>query len=218
METLSSPTRIHLKPGETVNVEPGAMLAFSNCEMRTQLAASSIFTRWLGGESMIQNQFKANRKGGWVALEEHMPGQIMKMTLTPFESPLLIRRTALIAESPNVELEPKYLGLSGFFSGRGIVMMRASVNEKQGDVHFHTTEGVVREIRVSSQEGSVYVDNSMILAYSESLRAEVTAAGQGVSSWFFSGEGLVTKFEGDGVIYVGAVNKQYQPPAERREI
>ncbi|GEM_PF-4672512 len=221
MVSAISLNRIELKAGESLSVEPGAMLAYSNCEMRTGLAAGGIFQKArmfvLGGESLIQNQFTAKEGGGWVALEEHMPGQIMKKSLSPGESPLMIRRSALIAATPNINLDAKYLGLSGYFKGQGISMLCAKGEKGNGDVYFHTTEGVVRSFRVRAHEGPVFVDNNMILAYSDSLDATVTAAGQNTTSYLFSGEGLVTKFEGDGIVYVGSAEPKYQPSYARAQ-
>src|SRR5690606_35979374 len=116
----------------------------------------------------------------WIALEEKLPGQVVSKDLNSNESALMIRRSAWLASTPNVELETKYLGLTGFLKGQGIATIRASVKEGEGKVYFHATDGVVKAFHIHPEDGKVTIDNDMILAYSENLTSELTRVGTGL--------------------------------------
>jgi uncharacterized protein (TIGR00266 family) len=203
---ISSPSQIPLKEGEALIIEPGGMLAHKNCAIKTALTSGSLWERtkryFLGGEPLFRNTFTAQKNGGWIALEEHLPGQIVTKNLTP-HSALMIRRTALLASTPNVKLETKYLGLSGYLKGQGIATIRSTVSQGTGQVYFHAQDGVVRSFRIRPQDGPITIDNDMILAYSENLNSKLKKVG-GTFSTFFSGEGLVCEFQGDGIVYVAS--------------
>jgi len=208
MSAISEPNKIYMKEGETLSVEPGGMLASKNLAMKTSLIAGSVLNRAksyaLGGESLFRNIYTAEKGGGWIALEEKLPGQIVTQDLHPDESALMIRRTALLASTPNVELETQYLGLTGFMKGQGIATIRASVKEGEGKVYFHATDGVVKAFHIRPEDGKVTIDNDMILAYSENLTSELARLGTGINSLVLSGEGLVNNFSGEGVVYVAS--------------
>jgi len=204
----SSSTIISLNEGEKVVIEPGGMLAYRNCEMKTHMAAGTIWEKLksytLGGELLWRNTFQALPGGGWVELEEQMPGQIKMEELSPEKPALMIRRGAYLASSDNVKFDTQYLGLSGYFSGKGISAIRASVSEGKGKVFFHADGCGVKEFAIRSEEGPMTIDNDMILAYSDNLSCELKNPGSSTHSFLFSGEGLVCEFKGDGVVYVAA--------------
>ena len=60
--------QIPLAEGEALNVEPEAMLACKNIEMKTGLNGSimAVAKRYLlGGESLFQNSYWGGSGGGW---------------------------------------------------------------------------------------------------------------------------------------------------------
>jgi hypothetical protein len=87
--------------------------------------------------------------------------------------------------------------------GHGIATIRTFAEQGNGQVYFHAHDGVVRSFRIRPEDGPVTIDNDMILAYSENLKSHLKKVG-GVVSTFFSGEGLVCEFEGDGMVYVAS--------------
>ncbi len=204
---ISSPHQIPLKENEALVIEPGGMLAHKNCVIKTAFSTGSLWEKMkrytLGGEPLFRNTFTAQKNGGWISLEEHLPGQIVMKNLKPKDSGLMIRRAALLASTPNVNLETKYLGLTGYLKGQGIATIRSTVKEGNGQVYFHAHDGIVRSFRIQPEDGPVTIDNDMILAYSENLESKLKKVG-GVASTFFSGEGLVCEFKGDGLVYVAS--------------
>jgi uncharacterized protein (AIM24 family) len=184
------------------------MLAYQNCAMATHFAAGSLWEKLksyaLGGELLWRNSFTAQKGGGWIALEEQMPGQIVMQDLSPDRPALMIRGGAYLASNDNVQFETRYLGLSGYFAGKGTAVQRAFVEEGTGKVFFHADGCTVRALPVRPEDGPLIVDNDMILAYSENLACELKNPGSSTSSFLFSGEGMVCEFSGDGIVYVAS--------------
>ena len=84
--------------------------------------------------------------------------------------------------------------MKGFFSNEGLFLIKCS---GQGDLWFNTY-GALIEIDV---DGSYVVDNGHIVAFTEGLDYSVNSIG-GMKSLFFSGEGLVCRFQGKGKVWV----------------
>ncbi|MCG8685972.1 MAG: TIGR00266 family protein, partial [Desulfobacterales bacterium] len=100
-----------------------------------------------------------------------------------------------VASTMGVEIETKWQGFTkGFFSGENLFLIRAS---GQGDLWFNTY-GALIEIDV---EDDYVVDTGNIVAFTEGLDYKVTKVG-GYKSLFFSGEGFVCKFRGNGSVWV----------------
>jgi uncharacterized protein (TIGR00266 family) len=199
--------KIYLQPGETLNVEPSAMLACKNVNLSTGLNGTifEVAKRYFfGGESLFQNSYKANEEGGWLALEEAIPGQINAHKLSPGKE-LILGRGAYVASDANVAVSANYAGLTGWWKGLGFTKFNAKViDDNCGRIFFNSTEGIVKAIKIKEEDGPVIVDNNNLIAYSSDLELKTTKMGKGASSLLFSGEGAVNEFKGKGVVYVGS--------------
>ena len=95
----------------------------------------------------------------------------------------------------SVEVESKWQGLTkGFFSGESLFLIRA---KGQGDLWFNTY-GAMIEIDV---KGDYVVDTGNIVAFTDGLDYKVSKVG-GYKSLFFSGEGFVCRFSGEGKVWI----------------
>lgn len=208
--TITKPSHslISLSEGQSLVVEPKGMLAFKNCSIKTKFWAENFWNclkvYWLGGETLLRNTFTALPGGGWIALEEHMPGQIVSQKLNPAEPALIIRRSALLATTPNVKLKTRFLGFSGYLKGQGFTAIRAHVEKGEGNVLFHVDHGTVQSFKVNKEQGPLIVDNQDIIAYSENLETSLKRIGKKTKIILFSGEGLVCEFKGDGIVYASS--------------
>jgi uncharacterized protein (TIGR00266 family) len=84
--------------------------------------------------------------------------------------------------------------IRGFFSGEGLFLIKCS---GQGDLWFNAY-GAIIEIDVN---GTYTVDTSYIVGFTKGLDYHVSSVG-GYKSLFFSGEGLVCKFNGTGKLWI----------------
>jgi uncharacterized protein (TIGR00266 family) len=185
-----------LQPGEAVVAESGAMVSMStNVKMKTEarggiLAAAK--RKLLGGESIFQNTYTAEGGEGRVMLAPGAPGDIIDFQLEPGRS-LMIQSSAYVAATPDVTLDTKWGGARGFFSGMGLFLLKAT---GPGTV-FVASYGAIYPKRC---DGEYIVDTDHIVAFQDTVQYKITKVG-GIKSLFFGGEGLVAKFQGQGMIY-----------------
>jgi uncharacterized protein (TIGR00266 family) len=193
--------RVQLPQGQTLYAEPSAM-ATMDPAITLKAGFKGGLLKSLGrafaGESMVLNTFIADRGPGDVLLAPGAAGEVLHHRLRG--TSLHIQRGAYLAHSPGVEIAAKWGGARGFFSGQGLVLLRASGD---GDVFF-STFGALIEIDVS--EG-YYVDTGYVVAFEDTLAYQVTtlpglAIGRKVKSFLFGGEGLVAHFRGQGKLWV----------------
>ncbi len=203
-----SRAEIPLAEGEKLRCEPGSMLAYRNLSVETARSSKSYLeltkSYFLGGESIFANSFEGQKGGGWIRLEEQIPGQIVCHELRAGEPGVVVTRESLLASTLNVSTETKYRGVSGFFKGVGIGSTVAKLvddTDSVGRIYLNSGKGVVQAISVSSEDGPVVVDNDHIVGYTEGLENTVRRMGN-TKSLFLSGEGFVCEFAGNGTVFV----------------
>lgn len=193
---------VRLETGQKLLAEPAAMATMDptielKAGMRGGLGSS--IGRMLGGESLIVNTFTAKGGPGEVLLAPSTPGDVVHYHLQG--NGLMLQRGAFLAHSEGVELTGKWQGARGFFSGEGLVLLKASGN---GDLFFNSY-GAILEVDVA-QEGYL-VDTGYIVAFEDTLQYHVTIMpglrpGARLKTLFFGGEGLVCRFSGRGKVWI----------------
>lgn len=183
---------VKVPAGKTLKVEASAMAAMStNVAMKTKFRGG--FSRFLTGESLFINEFTAEGGEGEVSIAPGPAGDIQHLALAG--ETVYLQNSAFVASGMGVNVETKWQGLvKGFFSGESLFLIRCSGH---GDLWFDTF-GALVEIDV---RGDYVVDTGYIVAFTEGLRYDVTRIG-GYKSLFFSGEGLVCRFHGEGKVWI----------------
>jgi uncharacterized protein (TIGR00266 family) len=154
--------------------------------------------RMLGGESLVVNTFTASSGPGEILFAGGSAGDIAYKRLE--NSSLYLQRGAYMLNTEGIDLTGKWQGAKGFFSGEGLVLLKASGT---GDIFFNSY-GAIMPIDVS---GDFIVDTGYIVAFEDTLQYRVTVlpgarkAGK-LKSFFFGGEGLVCKFSGQGKVWI----------------
>lgn len=192
---------VKLAPGQKVLAEPSAMATMDpNIELKAGMrgGVGRSLGRMLGGESFIVNTFTAQNGPGEVTLAPSTPGDLTHYRLQG--NSLMMQRGAFLAHSEGVEVSGKWQGAKGFFSGEGLVLLKASGN---GDIFFNSY-GAILEIDVTR---GYFVDTSYIVAFEDTLQYNVTVVpglrpGSKLKTLFFGGEGLVCRFSGRGKVWV----------------
>ena len=146
----------------------------------------------LGGESLIINTFTANDGPAELTLAPGVPGDAFHYHLD--NNTLFLQRGAFMAYTDGVELTGKWQGAKGFFSGEGLVLLKAS---GVGDLFFNSY-GAILEVDVTDE---YIVDTGHLLAYEPTISIHVGLSG-GIFSSFFGGEGFVSRIKGQGKIYL----------------
>lgn len=216
----------HLGPGESVRAEAGAMVSMTNnVHVDTQGPAKAaggglrgmlkgIGKMVLGGESFFTNLFTAQGSAGHVTLAPSLCGDMIVHELQQGQD-LLIQGSSYVAAPDSVQLDTKFQGMKGFFSGESLFFLKAS---GYGPVLVNAF-GAVETIDLN---GEMIVDTGHLVAFTAGINYTPTKVSKGWISAFMSGEGIVLKMSGQGKLYVqtrnpneyGAVLGAMLPPKE----
>jgi uncharacterized protein (TIGR00266 family) len=191
---------INLKPNQKILVEAGAMAAMDSwIKMKSKVQGGLLkgLGRMVGGESLFISEFVAEGKAGQIYISPGVPGDVQHYSLQG--NALLIQSSGFVACSPTVEIDSKFQGFKGFFSGESLFLLRAT---GQGDIWFSSYGGII-EIPV---DGDYVVDTGYIVAFEDSLTYHVEMLGglsfRGLKTGILGGEGLVCRFRGKGRLWV----------------
>lgn len=203
---------VTLQPGESIDVEAGSMVAMTHgMKIKTMFNgnASGFFGKiWnffvalsrkiFGGETMMINRYSPPEgQVGQVYVAPALTGDIIQHRVQPGRD-IIIQGSSFLASVGNVKIKLKWGGLRSLFGGEGLVLLRAT-----GDGELWVNSyGAIYEIDVN---GSYIVDTGHIVAFENSLNYKIKRVG-GWKSTFFSGEGLVMRFEGQGKLWIQTRN------------
>ena len=183
---------VQVPADKTVRVEASSMASMSsNMQMKTKFKGG--FKRFLTGESIFINEFTASHSPGEISIAPGSPGELRHIYLE--NETIYLQNSAFLASSMDIAVETKWQGLvKGFFSGESLFLIKCS---GKGDLWFNSYGGIL-EIDVT---GSYVVDTGAIVAFTDGLSYDVKSIG-GYKSLFFSGEGLVCRFQGEGKVWI----------------
>lgn len=185
-------TWVTIPADTTMKVEASSMATMdSHIKMKTKMKGG--FGRFLTGESLFVNEFTAVGKPGEIGIAPGTPGDLEHVYIEESDA-IFLQSSAFVASSMGVDINTKFQGLKGFFSGEALFLARCS---GKGDLWFNTY-GAMIEIDVQKE---YIVDTGFIVAFTEGLEYSVTRVG-GYKSLFLSGEGLVCKFSGSGKLWI----------------
>ncbi len=196
---------LEIPANETVLVEAGGMAAMdSNIKMKSKMRGGLLkgVGRMLGGESLFISEFTAKNSQGKLYISPGVPGDIKHYHLTGKNS-LMVQSAGFVACSKTVEIDSKFQGFKGFFSGESLFLLRVT---GQGDFWF-SSYGGIEEIDV---QGNYVVDTGYIVAFEDTLNYNVEMIGglsfRNLKTGILGGEGLVCRFTGNGRLWVQTRN------------
>lgn len=188
--------------GEQMLVESAAMVARDSAmEMKTAMQGGLLGAakrKLLGGESIFQNTFTATAAEQQLWLAPGPEGDVEVLELSP-QMPVMLSSGAFLASGTGVKLDTKWGGAKGFFSGAGLFLLKA---EGEGPLFFCAYGGIHA---VDVGPAGYICDTSHIVGFTAGLSYDVQKLG-GLKSLFFSGEGLVCRFQGQGRLWISTRN------------
>jgi len=192
---------LQLKQGQKVFAEPSAMASMDPCitlKAGFKGGLGKTIGRALGGESLIISTYSAEEAPGEVTFAAGPPGDVGYYRLRG--GSLYLQRGAFMLHGEGVEVSGKWQGAKGFFSGEGLILLKASGT---GDIFFNSY-GAILEVDVTDQ---YIVDTGYIVAFEDTLQYNVSIlpglrAGGKIKTLFFGGEGLVCNFSGQGRVWI----------------
>lgn len=185
---------VTIPAGQTLKVEASAMATMStHLQMKSKMKGG--LSRMLTGESLFINEFSAPGQPGEIGIAPGPPGDMCHVLLEGGDDCIYLQNSAYVASGMNVVTETKWQGLKkGFFSGEKLFLIRCT---GEGDLWFNTY-GAIIEIDV---DGGYVVDTGFIVGFTGGLEYDIQRIG-GLKSSFFSGEGLVSRFHGEGKLWM----------------
>ncbi|MGD2181448.1 TIGR00266 family protein [Lusitaniella coriacea] len=192
---------LRVNANQAVLVESSAMAAMDSClQMKSKVRGGLLkgIGRMLGGESLFMSEFTAEGRSGELYISPGIPGDIQHYRITPGRA-LMVQSGGFVACSSTIEIDSKFQGFKGFFSGESLFLLRVT---GEGDLWF-SSYGAIIEIPVA---GEYIVDTAYIVAFEETLDYNVEMIGglsfRSLKTGIFGGEGLVCRFRGEGRLWV----------------
>ena len=187
-----------LERGESIKAESDAMIAMSpTIEIEGKMDGgilSGLARKFLSGESMFFQELTARRGPGKVLFGHALPGGIMDVELDGSYG-LTIQKNGFLAATQGINVETKTQNLTrGFLSGEGFFVL----NAKGRGTIFVSSYGVIHPINLDDREEFI-IDNGHLVAWPDYMdyKIEIT-----------SGEGLVCRFKGPGVVLIQTRNPE----------
>lgn len=194
---------LYLEANQAVRATAGRMVSMSahvNLDVQVQGGVMGALKRVVTHESIFQSIFTAVGAPGELLLAPPMPGDIVPLELR--NSTWFVQGSCYLAGDPALNLDAKFGGVKGFFSGTGLFLIYLAGT---GTV-FASAYGSV--LKKSLAPGEKYViNNGHVVAFEGSVQYQLRKAAQG--GWlksFASGEGIVVEFTGPGEVYLQTRN------------
>jgi uncharacterized protein (TIGR00266 family) len=194
---------VDLEPNESIVTESGAMATMSTAiELVAKLNGGFIkglVRKFAAGESLFINHFvNKSTQTQRLTLTQPTPGDLICHELNG--ETIQLQPTAFVACEPGVTLDTKFAGFVSFISGEGLFKITVS---GRGKVLFGAFGGIIQR----QVKGEMIVDTGHLVAYDPQLKLKIQMSG-GLISSLTSGEGLVTRIEGDGRVWLQTRNLQ----------
>ena len=197
----------HLERGESIKAESDAMIAMSpTIDVEGKMDGgilSGLARKFLSGESMFFQELTARRGAGKILFGHALPGGILDVELDGSYG-LTIQKDGFLAATQGINIETKTQNLTrGFLSGEGFFVLNA---RGRGTI-FISSYGVIHPINLDDGE-EVIIDNGHLVAWPDYMNYKIEKASGGWISSFTSGEGLVCRFRGPGVVLIQTRNPE----------
>jgi uncharacterized protein (TIGR00266 family) len=201
----ASAARVRLDGGESLTAEGGSMIALGGevtLETTTHQKGGSggllkAAKRLLGGESFFLNHYTAGLSGGEVWLAQTLPGDMMKMALE--NQTIIVQAGSFVACSAGINLDVGWQGFKNFLSGESLFWLRINGTGRV----ILSSYGAIYPVPVN---GEYIVDTGHIVAFDETLNFKLSKAGKSWISSLLGGEGLVCRFQGQGIVWCQSHN------------
>ncbi|TVY03264.1 TIGR00266 family protein [Cohnella terricola] len=196
--------KVHLSAGESVKAESGAMVSMSpNVDVKGTADGGIMagLGRMLSGETFFFQELSANRGAGEVLLAPSSIGDIQAVELDGSYR-LLVQKDGFLAGTSGIQVNTKMQNLSrGLLSGEGFFIVEISGS---GTV-FLSSYGAIHAINLEPGEERI-IDNGHLVAWPDYVHYSIEKASKGWFSSITSGEGLVCRFRGEGIVLIQSRN------------
>lgn len=197
--------KCQLEQGEKIKAESDAMITMSaTVDVEGKMDGgilSGLARKFLAGESFFFQELIASRGPGEVLLGHPLPGGILDVELDGSYG-LVVQKDGYLASTQGIQVDTKMQNLSkGLFSGEGFFVLNVT---GRGTV-FVSSYGVIHPVNLGAGE-EVIIDNGHLVAWPDYMQYSIEKASSGWISSVTSGECLVCRFRGPGVVLIQTRN------------
>lgn len=197
--------KCQLERGEKIKAESDAMITMSaTVDVEGKMDGgilSGLARKFLAGESFFFQELIASRGPGEVLLGHPLPGGILDVELDGSYG-LVVQKDGYLASTQGIQVDTKMQNLSkGLFSGEGFFVLNVT---GRGTV-FVSSYGVIHPVNLADGE-EVIIDNGHLVAWPDYMQYSIEKASSGWISSVTSGECLVCRFRGPGVVLIQTRN------------
>lgn len=197
--------KFDLKRGEKIKAESDAMIAMSaTIDVEGKMDGGilgGLARAVLSGESMFFQELTARRGDGEILIGHQLPGGILDLELDGSYG-LMVQKNGFLASTSGIDVSTKAQNIMrGLFSGEGFFILH--VNGR--GVVFISSYGVIHPINLDDGEEFI-VDNGHLVAWPDYMEYTIEKASSGWISSMTSGEGLVCRFRGPGIVLIQTRN------------
>ena len=196
--------KVELEQGELIKAEAGAMVSMTpSLELRGTVDGGIMrgLGRMLSGEKFFFQELAATRGRGEVLLAPSSVGDIQAVELDGSYK-LYVQKDGFLAGTSGIEVNTKMQNLArGFLSGEGFFIVEIS---GRGTV-FLSSFGAIHAINLAPGE-EIIIDNGHLVAWPAYMDYRIEKAANGWLNSLTSGEAIVCKFRGEGVVLIQSRN------------
>ena len=201
--------KCQLRRGERIKAESDAMIAMdATIDIEGKMQGEGVkgilkglARKFLADESFFFQEMIAKRGDGTVLFGHAIPGGILDVELDGSYG-LMVQKDGFLASTKDIEIDTKMQNLSkGFLSGEGFFVLHV----KGSGTVFISSYGMIHPINLGEGQ-EVVIDNSHLVAWPDYMDYKIEKASKGWISSFTSGEMLVCRFRGPGVILIQTRN------------
>lgn len=204
---------VTMSKGEKLIAESGAMVAMSTGVLVDttfngagksgfvgflKAALAGLARKFLAGESMFVNHFKAREDGQQVMLAPSLVGDVVEVDMAEGKA-ITVQASSYLASTPDVDVELVWGGFSMLFNGEGAFFLKC--RGKAGKLLINAY-GAIEKMEL---DGKYVVDSGHVVAFEGDVKHRAKRVG-GWKSTLLSGEGLVLEFEGKGTLWLQTRN------------
>lgn len=197
--------KVKLAAGESIKAESDAMVAMSkNIKLEGKMEGGflgGLARKFLSGESLFFQTLTAQHSEGEVMLAPAAPGDIECIELDG-STGITLQSGAFLAAEQSINVETKMQNLmTGIFSGAGLFVVKV---KGKGNL-FVNAFGALHAVVLSPGQEWV-VDTGHLVAWEDTVQYEIGKASEGFLSSMTSGEFLVCKMRGPGLVIIQSRN------------
>ena len=197
--------RTTMDSGDRIKAETGAMIGRSeSVHADAEIGGGDgiggmIKSAVSSSKDLVENAFESRSDGGQLLLAPDHPGDVFGVDVGE-DGPIKVNSGSTLAWEPTVDRSSGFNDAGGFFSSGQLRLLQLSGS----GMAFLSAYGSIVETDVTRGDATI-VDTDHLIAWTDGLSVSREKDGS-IKSTMLGGEGIVSKFSGDGRVWIQTRN------------